>query len=110
VQVSDHVTDDAAIGSTTEHVTVAEPARRAAWAGEANGVRSCHQWSFTPPPGGTHVSDTKVFAGCQSHCSARWSPARWNRAFPAAAGGPIRRAAAADISGFLATSPERTKS
>jgi hypothetical protein len=79
--------------------------------GEANGVRSCHQWSFTPlPGGGTRVSDTEVFAGCQPRCSARWSSTRWNRAFQAAVDGPMRRAAAADISGFFATSPERTKS
>src|SRR5215467_1026559 len=39
--------------TTTEHVTIAElePARGAAWAGQANGVRSCHQWSFLCPAG-----------------------------------------------------------
>jgi Polyketide cyclase / dehydrase and lipid transport len=47
------------IGTTRQHVTIdlLEPARRASWSGDSNGIKSCHLWSFTPfPDGGTHVS------------------------------------------------------
>ncbi len=84
------------VGTTTEHVTIAElePARRAAWAGQANGVRSCHQWSFTPlPGGGAHVSNTEAFAGLPVALLRPLVTRRWNRAFQAAVDGLIRRAA-----------------
>lgn len=84
------------VGTTTEHVTIAdlEPARRAAWAGNANGVRSCHLWSFAPlPGGGTHVSNTEAFAGLPAALLRPLAARRWNRAFQAAVDGLIRRAA-----------------
>jgi hypothetical protein len=60
------------IGTTIEHATfdLLEPGRRAAWAGHANGIKNCHLWSFTPlPDGGTHVSNTEVFAFQSPYCA-----------------------------------------
>jgi hypothetical protein len=85
------------VGTTTEHVTIAElePARLAAWAGEANGVRSCHQWCFAPlPGGGTQVSNTEAFAGLPVAMLRPLVGRRWNRLFQAAVDGLIRRASA----------------
>lgn len=84
------------VGTTTEHVTISllEPGRRAAWAGEANGVRSCHLWSFTSlPGGGTHVSNTEAFAGLPAAMLRPLVTRRWNRAFQDAVDGLIRRTA-----------------
>jgi uncharacterized membrane protein len=84
------------VGTTTEHVTIAElqPARRAAWAGSGNGIRSCHLWSFAPlPGGGTHVSNTEAFAGLPAAILRPLVARRWNRAFQDAVDGLIRHAA-----------------
>ena len=84
-------------GTTTEHVTISllEPARRAAWAGSGNGVRSCHLWSFTPLPGsGTRVINTESFAGLPAALLRPLAGRRWNRDFQAAVDGLIGRAAA----------------
>ncbi len=84
------------LGTSTEHVTIAElePARSASWAGDASGVRSCHQWSFTPlPGGGTRVRNTEAFAGLPVALIRPLVGGRWNRAFQAAVDGLIRRAA-----------------
>ena len=83
------------VGTTTEHVTLAElePARRAAWAGAGNGIRSCHLWSFTPlPAGGTRVSNTEAFTGLPVAMLRPLVAHRWNRAFQDAVDGLIRRA------------------
>jgi hypothetical protein len=83
------------VGTTTEHVAIAElePARRAAWTGNANGVRSCHQWSFTAlPGGGTHVSNTEAFAGLPVAPLRPLVARRWNRVFQDAVDGLIRHA------------------
>lgn len=82
------------VGTTTEHVTIAElePARLVAWAGSGNGIRSCHLWSFTPVPGGTRVSNTEAFAGLPAAILRPLVARRWNRSFQAAADGLIRRA------------------
>ena len=83
-------------GTTTEHVTITElePARRAAWAGASNGIRSCHLWSFTPlPGGGTRVSNTEAFAGLPAAILRPLVARRWNRAFQAAVDGLIRHTA-----------------
>jgi hypothetical protein len=83
-------------GTTTEHVTIAElePARRAAWAGAGNGIRSCHLWSFTSlPAGGTRVGNTEAFAGLPVAMLRPLVARRWNRAFQGAVDGLIRRAA-----------------
>ncbi len=84
------------VGTTTQHVTIAvlEPARRAAWAGDANGVRSCHLWSITPQAGGgTRVSNTEAFAGLPVGMLRPLVARRWNRAFQVAVDGLIGRAA-----------------
>jgi hypothetical protein len=84
------------VGTTTEHVTLAElePARRAVWAGEGNGIRSCHQWRFTPlPGGGTRLSNTEAFAGPPVALIRPFVTRRWNRAFQAGADGLIRHTA-----------------
>jgi len=83
------------VGMTTEHVTIdlLEPAGRVAWAGDANGVRSFHQWSFTPlPSGGTHVSNAEVFAGLPVAMLRPLVARRWNRLFQAGVDGLIRHA------------------
>lgn len=82
------------IGTTTEHVTIGllEPARRASWAGDANGIRSCHLWSFTPlPHGGTRVSNTEAFTGLPVALLRLLVARRWNRLFQAAVDGLIHR-------------------
>jgi Polyketide cyclase / dehydrase and lipid transport len=82
------------VGTTTERVTLAvfEPARRAAWEGAANGVRSCHLWSFTPlSAGGTRVRNTEVFAGWPAALLRPLAARRWNRDFQGAVDGLIRR-------------------
>ena len=84
------------IGTTTQHVTIAElePARRAAWAGSGNGIRSCHLWSFTPRPGGgTRVSSTEAFAGPPAAILRPLVARRWNHAFQDAVDGLISRTA-----------------
>jgi hypothetical protein len=84
------------VGTTTEHVTIAdlEPGRRAAWTGDASGIRSCHLWSFTPlPDGGTRVSNTEAFAGLPAAMLRPLVARRWNRAFQDAVDGLIRRTA-----------------
>jgi hypothetical protein len=83
------------LGTTTEHVTISvlEPASRVAWAGDANGVRSCHQWSFTPlPSGGTRVSNVEAFGGLPVALLRPLVGRRWNRMFQAAVDGLIREA------------------
>jgi len=85
------------IGTTTEHVTIdlLEPARRIAWAGDSNGVRSCHLWSFTPAlHGGTHVSNVEAFTGIPVAMLRPLVARRWHRLFQAAIDGLIRNASA----------------
>jgi hypothetical protein len=85
------------IGTTTEHVTidVLEPARRVAWAGDSNGVRSCHLWSFTPAlDGGAHVSNVEAFTGIPVAMLRPLVAHRWQRLFQAAVDGLIRYATA----------------
>ena len=80
------------IGTTTEHATfdLLEPGRRAAWTGDANGVRNCHLWSFTPlPDGGTRVRNTEVFAGLPVAVLRPIVTRRWNRLFQSAVDGLI---------------------
>lgn len=81
-------------GTRTEHVTIAdlEPARRAAWAGSGNGIRSCHLWSFTPLQGGTRVTNTEAFAGLPVAILRPLVARRWNRAFQDSVDGLIRQA------------------
>jgi len=84
------------LGTTTEHVTIdeLEPARRASWSGAANGVRSCHLWSFAPlPSGGTRVSNTEAFSGLPVAMLRPLVARRWNHAFQGAVNGLVRRAA-----------------
>jgi hypothetical protein len=84
------------IGTTTQHVTIdlLEPARRASWSGDSNGVRSCHLWSFTPlPGGGTHVSNVEAFAGITVAMLRPLVARRWNRLFQAAVDGLVHSAA-----------------
>jgi hypothetical protein len=84
------------VGTTSEQVTLAvlEPGRRAAWEGDANGVRSCHLWRFSPlPGGGTRVENTEVFAGLAVALLRPVVTRRWNRAFQGAVDGLIRAAA-----------------
>jgi hypothetical protein len=86
-------------GTTTEHVTFAvlEPARRAAWAGDNGGIRSCHLWSFTPrPDGGTQVSNVEAFAGLPIALVRPLVARRWNRDFQAAVDGLIGQVIAAN--------------
>ena len=83
-------------GTTSETVTlsVLEPSRRAAWEGNANGIRNCHLWTFTPrPDGGTDVDNTEVFAGLPAALLRPLVARRWNRAFQAAVDGLIGRTA-----------------
>jgi hypothetical protein len=84
------------IGTTSQHVTIdlLEPARRASWSGDGNGIKSCHLWSFTPSPGGgTHVSNVEVFTGATIAMLRPLVARRWNRRFQAAVDGLIRSAA-----------------
>ena len=84
------------IGTTTQHVTIdlLEPARRASWSGDSNGVRSCHLWSFSPlPDGGTHVSNVEAFAGITVAMLRPLVARRWNQLFQAAVDGLIHSAA-----------------
>jgi hypothetical protein len=61
----------------------------------ANGIKSCHMWSFAPlPDGGTHVSNTEVFAGLPVALLRPLVARRWNRLFQGAVDGLIRRASA----------------
>jgi hypothetical protein len=86
------------LGTTTEHVTIdlLEPARRVSWSGDANGVRSCHLWHFTPgPSGGTHVRDVEVFGGLPAALLRPLVARRWNRMFQGAVDGLIREATTA---------------
>lgn len=85
------------VGTTTEHVTISllEPAHQASWAGSANGVGSCHLWSFTPlPGGGTRVSNTEAFAGLPVAILRLLVTHRWNRLFQAGVDGLVRAATA----------------
>jgi polyketide cyclase/dehydrase/lipid transport protein len=82
------------VGTTTEHVTLAmvEPGQRAAWAGDSNGIRSCHLWSFTPlPGGGTQVSNVEAFTGLPIALVRPLAAGRWNRDFQGAVDGLIRQ-------------------
>jgi len=84
------------VGTTSQHVTIdlLEPARRASWSGDGNGLKSCHLWSFTPSPdGGTHVSNVEVFSGFTAAMLRPLAARRWNRQFQAAVDGLIRSAA-----------------
>jgi hypothetical protein len=86
------------VGTKTEPVTIdlLEPARRVSWSGDANGVKSCHLWSFTRlPDGGTHVSNVEAFAGLSVGLVRLLVHRRWNRAFQSAVDGLIRRTVAA---------------
>jgi hypothetical protein len=83
------------VGTTTEHATLAvfAPARRAAWESAANGIRSCHLWSFSPlPTGGTRVRNTEVLTGLPAGLLRPLVARRWNRAFQGAVDDLIRRA------------------
>jgi hypothetical protein len=85
------------VGTTSEQATlsVLEPTRRAAWEGDAGGIRNCHLWTFTPlPNGGTHVDNTEVFAGLPVALLRPLVARRWNRAFQGAVDGLIRATAA----------------
>jgi hypothetical protein len=84
------------IGTTTQHVTIdlLEPARRASWSGDSNGVRSCHLWSFSPlPGGGTHISNVEAFVGITVAMLRPLVARRWNRLFQTAVDGLIHSAA-----------------
>jgi hypothetical protein len=84
-------------GTTTEHVTISllEPGRRVAWAGDGSGVRSYHLWSFTPlAGGGTSVSNVEAFAGLPIAMLRPLVTRRWNRLFQGAVDGLIRHASA----------------
>lgn len=84
------------VGKTSEVATlsVLEPARRAAWVGNANGIRNCHLWSFTPlPAGGTRVDNIEVFSGLLVALLRPAVARRWNRLFQGAVDGLIRRTA-----------------
>ncbi len=84
------------VGTTSETVTlsVLEPARRAAWEGDANGIRNCHLWTFTPLiRGGTRVDNIEVFTGLLVGLLRPAVARRWNRAFQGAVDGLIRRTA-----------------
>jgi hypothetical protein len=60
------------------------------------GIRNCYLWSFTPlPDGGTHVSNTEVFAGFPVAVLRPLVIRRWNRLFQAAVDGLIGQASAA---------------
>ncbi|MCP2323302.1 hypothetical protein HDA40_001809 [Hamadaea flava] len=75
-------------GTTTDHVTVAiaEPTQRASWSGDANGVRSCHLWTFTAlAGGGTRIGNTEVFNGTVIGLTKPMLAARWRRQFQQAA-------------------------
>ncbi|NUT21849.1 MAG: SRPBCC family protein [Hamadaea sp.] len=75
-------------GTATDHVTVAiaEPARRASWSGDANGVRSCHLWTFAAlANGGTRIGNTEVFDGTVIGLTKPMLAARWRRQFQQAA-------------------------
>jgi hypothetical protein len=85
------------VGTTTQHVTIAElePVRCAVWAGDENGIRSCHQWRFIPlPDGGTRVSNTEAFAGLPAALIRPMVIRRWNGAFQAAVDGLVRQSSA----------------
>jgi hypothetical protein len=82
------------VGTTTEHVTLAvvEPGQRAGWAGDSNGIRSCHLWSFTPlPGGGTQVGNVEAFTGLPIALVRPLVARRWNRDFQGAVDGLIRQ-------------------
>jgi len=83
-------------GTTTQHVTIAElePKRCAVWAGDDNGIKSCHQWRLMPlPGGGTCVSNTEAFAGLPVALIRPLVVRRWNHAFQAAVDGLVRHTA-----------------
>jgi hypothetical protein len=81
---------------STPPSTLLESGRRAAWTGDANGIRNCHLWSFTPlADGGTHVSNTEVFSGFPVAVLRPLVTRRWNRLFQAAVDGLIGQASAA---------------
>jgi hypothetical protein len=85
-------------GTTTDHVTVdiAESARRASWSGDANGVRSCHVWTFTARVGGgTRIGNTEVFDGTVIGLTKPMIASRWRRQFQQAVDTLASRAAQA---------------
>ena len=83
------------VGRTTEEVTLAfaEPETRAGWVGDANGVKSCHLWSFAAAEGaGTGVSNVEVFSGTPVGLIKPLVARRWRHAFQAAVDGLIATA------------------
>jgi len=83
-------------GTTTDHVTVdiAEAAHRASWSGDANGVRSCHLWTFTARAGGgTRIGNTEVFNGAVIGLTKPMLASRWRRQFQQAVDALASRAA-----------------
>ena len=83
------------LGRTTEEVTLAfaEPERRAGWAGDTNGVKSCHLWRFARAAGAsTEVSNVEVFSGTPVGLIKPLVARRWRHAFQAAVDGLVATA------------------
>lgn len=83
------------LGRTTAQVTLAfaEPERRAGWVGDANGVKSCHLWSFArAAAAGTEVGNVEVFSGTPVGLIKPLVARRWRHAFQAAVDGLIETA------------------
>jgi hypothetical protein len=84
-------------GTVTDHVTVglAESPLRASWSGDANGVRSCHLWTFTERAGGgTRIGNTEVFHGTVIGLTKSMLASRWRRQFQQAVDALAGKAAA----------------
>lgn len=85
------------VGTKTQRelVDVLEPAVRASWSGDKNGIRNCHVWSFTPAEdGGTRISNVEVFTGTTIGLVRPLVGRRWNSLFQRAADGLARMAEA----------------
>ncbi|HTJ38458.1 MAG TPA: SRPBCC family protein [Dactylosporangium sp.] len=70
-----------------------EPAVRASWSGDKNGVRSCHVWRFEAAPGGgTRVYNVELFYSTSIGLARPVLGPRWNRMFQGAVDGLIAAA------------------